>query len=101
MLAMSARQQPLEPAVTAPPGGGKLLTADEVALRLRVAKGWVYAETRAGRLPHVRLGRYVRYRDAAIDRWLARLEGDSVLTSAGPGRAGRRAAPAGGARTQR
>ena len=38
----------------------RLLTADEVAAMLRVTKAWVYAETRRGDLPHVRLGRYVR-----------------------------------------
>src|SRR4051812_35142850 len=37
-----------------------LLTAEEVAEALRVPRSWVYAEARAGRLPHVRLGRYVR-----------------------------------------
>jgi hypothetical protein len=28
---------------------------------LRMTPAWVYAETRAGRLPHVHLGRYYRY----------------------------------------
>ena len=49
-----------------------LLTAAEVARVLRPS--WVYAETRANRLPHLRLGRYVRYRGSAIDDWLARTE---------------------------
>ncbi|MGE5235820.1 MAG: helix-turn-helix domain-containing protein [Acidobacteriota bacterium] len=51
-----------------------LLTAEEVAERLRVTKCWIYAEVRAGRLPHVRLGRYVRFRVAAIDSWIERIE---------------------------
>lgn len=39
-----------------------LLTAEDVAALLRVPKSWVYAETRAGRIPHVVLGpRYRRY----------------------------------------
>lgn len=42
-----------------------LLTADEVAAMLRMKRAWVYAETRRGSLPHVRLGRYVRYRRSA------------------------------------
>ena len=33
------------------PGG--LLTAEDVAHRLAVKKSWVYAEARAGRIPHV------------------------------------------------
>lgn len=52
----------------------KLLTADEVAVVLGVPKTWVYAETRAGRIPHVRLGRYRRYRREAIDAWIAERE---------------------------
>jgi integrase len=43
-------------------GGGndaaKLLTAEEVADRLDVGVKWVWAQARAGRIPHVRLGRY-------------------------------------------
>lgn len=31
---------------------------------------WVYAETRAGRLPHISVGRYYRYRPSSIERWL-------------------------------
>lgn len=50
--------------------GDRLLTADEVAAMLRVTKAWVYAETRRGDLPHVRLGRYVRYREPAVRRWI-------------------------------
>jgi excisionase family DNA binding protein len=53
---------------------GELLVASEVAALLRVTTAWVYAETRANRLPHVRLGRYVRYRAAAIDAWVAEEE---------------------------
>lgn len=49
----------------------RLLIADEVAELLRVTKAWVYAETRGDRLPHVRLGRYVRYRASAIHQWIA------------------------------
>ena len=51
-------------------GRDALLVAGEVAQLLRVTPAWVYAETRANRLPHVRLGRYVRYRKSAILAWL-------------------------------
>lgn len=51
-----------------------LLTADEVAALLRVTTAWVYAQTRADRIPHVRLGRYVRFRRDAIEQWVARIE---------------------------
>lgn len=52
-------------------GHDRLLEAGEVAERLSVPESWVRAETRAGRLPHVRLGRYRRYSWPAIERWLA------------------------------
>lgn len=59
-------------------GADPLLTAGEVAALLQVTKAWVYAETRAGRIPHVPLGRYVRYRRSAVLRWISALEQDSV-----------------------
>ena len=55
-----------------------LLTADEVAALLQVTKAWVYAETRAKRIPHVPLGRYVRYRRSAVLQWIAALERGSA-----------------------
>jgi predicted DNA-binding transcriptional regulator AlpA len=36
--------------------------------------GWIYRQSRAGRIPTVRLGRYYRYRLAAIERWVAERE---------------------------
>jgi excisionase family DNA binding protein len=59
------------------PGIDPLLTADEVAALLQVTKAWVYAETRAKRIPHVPLGRYVRYRRSAVLQWIAALERQS------------------------
>jgi excisionase family DNA binding protein len=56
----------------------RLLTVDEVAERLGVRKEWVWAHARAGRIPHVQLGRYRRFREEAIDAWLAELEQASV-----------------------
>lgn len=51
-----------------------LLTAEEVAERLGVTKDWVWAQARAGRIPHVRLGRYRRFREEAIEAWVLELE---------------------------
>jgi excisionase family DNA binding protein len=59
-----------------------LLTADEVADLLRVTRAWVYTETRARRIPHVRLGRYVRYRRSAVEAWVAQLEAASTTRPA-------------------
>jgi excisionase family DNA binding protein len=51
----------------------RLLTADEVSTLLSVPVGWVRAETRAGRMPHVTLGRYRRYRESDLRAWLESL----------------------------
>jgi excisionase family DNA binding protein len=73
-------------ATLAPEDPRTLLTADEVAARLRVTKCWIYTEVRAGRLPHVRLGRYVRFRAGAIDSWIEQIErGGQRANGAGRG----------------
>src|SRR5262249_45353031 len=48
----------------------RLLDAGDVAELLGVPKSWVYAETRAGRLPHIVIGRYRRYRLEAVTAWI-------------------------------
>jgi hypothetical protein len=48
----------------------RLLNAAEVGERLSVPETWVRAETRAGRMPHLALGRYKRYDWAAVTAWL-------------------------------
>ncbi len=48
----------------------RLLTASEVAERLSVPETWVRVETRAERIPHVKLGRYRRYDWDAVAGWL-------------------------------
>jgi excisionase family DNA binding protein len=67
--------------MTQPPADnpGRLLTASQVAELLAVPESWVREATREGRLPHLALGRYRRYHQAAIEAWLAEQQ-------AGPGR---------------
>lgn len=52
----------------------ELLLADDVAALLEMGTDWVYEQTRKGRIPHIRLGRSVRYRRMAILAWLERIE---------------------------
>jgi excisionase family DNA binding protein len=59
------------------PEAGSLLTAEEVARLLQVTPAWVYAETRQNRIPHLRLGRYVRYRRSALESWMDEVERSS------------------------
>jgi excisionase family DNA binding protein len=64
----SPNQQPNEQA--GPNEDLRLLTAGEVAQLLAVPESWVREATRAGRLPHLTLGRYRRYFRPAIKAWL-------------------------------
>jgi excisionase family DNA binding protein len=54
-----------------------LLTADDLAACWGVRTKHVYALARDGGLPHVRLGRYVRFRRAAVAAWLDEQDGGS------------------------
>ena len=52
----------------------RLLTAPDVAELLSVPVSWVREHTRSGRIPHVQLGRYVRYREETVVSWVAEQE---------------------------
>lgn len=54
---------------------GGLMTADEVAERLQVPRSWVYRAAREGDLPSVRCGRYRRFDERDVDRWIAEQKG--------------------------
>jgi excisionase family DNA binding protein len=40
----------------------RLLDPDELAERLKVPVSWVYEQSRLGKIPTIRIGRYVRFR---------------------------------------
>ncbi|WP_371878691.1 helix-turn-helix domain-containing protein [Conexibacter sp. DBS9H8] len=61
----------------------RLLTPEEVGRLLAVPKSWVYGAARTGQLPAVRLGRYVRFREATIVEWLEKGSSPTVA-AAGP-----------------
>lgn len=65
------------------PDPNALLTAEEVARMLGVTAAWVYAQSRSGTIPTVTLGRYRRYRRAAIESWVRSLEDRSVRNGRG------------------
>ncbi len=52
----------------------KIFLADEIAQILRIPKGRVYELARQGKLPAVRIGRQVRFREDAVEAWLSGLE---------------------------
>ena len=61
---------------------GRLLTAEDVAGMLGMGTDWIYAQVRADRIPHVRLGRYVRFRAESIDEWIRELERGTTMNGA-------------------
>jgi excisionase family DNA binding protein len=52
-------------------GPGELLTFDEVVSMLKVPRGWLYDRTRKGEIPHLKLGRYLRFDRGQLVAWLA------------------------------
>jgi excisionase family DNA binding protein len=48
---------------------GPLLDADGAAALLNVPASWVLAQARADAIPHVRLGRYVRFDADDLREW--------------------------------
>ncbi len=56
----------------------ELLTVDEVAALLKVSRSWVYEHTRSRgmprseRLPHIKIGKYVRFDARAVRAFLDR-----------------------------
>lgn len=48
----------------------RLLDAKAVAELLGVPESWVRESARSGAIPHVRLGRYVRFDLADVEAWL-------------------------------
>jgi excisionase family DNA binding protein len=51
----------------------KLMTVAEIARVLHVEVSWVYERTRRrgrDRIPHIKLGKYLRFEIAAVREWL-------------------------------
>jgi excisionase family DNA binding protein len=46
-----------------------LINAKEAAVQLGVPHTWLLAEARADRIPHVRLGKYVRFDASELEVW--------------------------------
>ena len=62
------------PVVAPPDEDDQLLTVPEVAKLLQFDEAYVYEMARAGRLPVIRQGRYVRVRRSSLHAWLASQE---------------------------
>jgi excisionase family DNA binding protein len=54
----------------------ELLTIDELAAILKVPRSWIYLHTRKRSktaIPHVKIGKYLRFSEADVRRFLNRL----------------------------
>jgi excisionase family DNA binding protein len=52
---------------------GRLLTVSEIADVLKVPVSWVYERTRrrgAEKMPHIKLGKYLRFESKSVRNWL-------------------------------
>ena len=57
----------------------QLLTVSEIAQTLRVPVSWVYGRTRRRgfeRMPHIKLGKYLRFDPNAVSEWLNTMRED-------------------------
>ena len=54
-----------------PHDGEAVLTIDELAVYLKLAKSTTYKLAQEGKIPGQKVGRHWRFNRAAIDRWLA------------------------------
>jgi excisionase family DNA binding protein len=46
-----------------------------VARRLSVERSWVYMACAKGVLPHIKVGRYLRFAPSEVEEWLAKQRG--------------------------
>jgi excisionase family DNA binding protein len=73
LMTMATTKPPADPIA---PVAASLLDAAEAGRLLSVPASWVLAEARANRIPHVRLGRYVRFSADELEAWWrARMRG--------------------------
>jgi len=59
----------------------ELLTADEMAEKLKVPLSWIYSHTRQtgpGTIPRIKVGKYLRFDEAKVMEWLERQNKGSV-----------------------
>jgi excisionase family DNA binding protein len=62
----------LAPLIAERKASASLLDADQAAEVLNVPASWLLAQARANRIPHHRLGRYLRFRRDELEDWLDR-----------------------------
>lgn len=75
------------------------LTIDEAAALIRVPKSWLYERTRTNAVPHIKLGKYLRFDQQEFLTWARQFRRDGrgrgahAVRSAIAGRSGRNTRP--------
>ena len=69
------------------PAAGLLLTAADAARTLAISQRSLWARTASGEIPHIRIGRSVRYRASSLEEYVAAKEeqGSGSSTNAAAG----------------
>ncbi len=63
------------------------LTIDEAAALIRVPKSWLYERTRTNTVPHVKLGKYLRFDRQELVTWTRQFRRDGRGRGPQPGHA--------------
>lgn len=61
-----------------------LMTPRQLAEYLNVSLCWIYGHTWTGagqQLPHLKVGKYLRFRQSQVDAWLAEQGGDTLVVT--------------------
>jgi excisionase family DNA binding protein len=48
----------------------QLVGVRDVAAQTGLPTSWIYAQTAAGTIPHLKVGKYVRFRMSEVEAWL-------------------------------
>ena len=48
-----------------------VLTLEQVAEKLQLSPAWLYRKCKSGVLPHIRIGKVIRFREKDLDDWLS------------------------------
>lgn len=60
------------------------LTIEEAARLLRVKVSWLYERTRANEVPHIKLGKYLRFDEDELRTWTRQFRRDGCGRQASP-----------------
>ena len=51
---------------------GNLLSVSELSEKFNLPVSWIYSRTRINKIPHYKIGKYVRFNETEVWEWLKR-----------------------------